>query len=87
MPMHYVLPRGPFFVHRLSFHVNHAPNAIARSHRTETLVDLVQRLAVRDELIDLQLAVSVVLDESAHLRSAFHTSEGTASPHASCYEL
>jgi hypothetical protein len=85
--MHYILPRDPFLVPRLSFHVNHAPDAIARSHRAETLVDLIKRLAMRDELVNFQLAVLVILDESTHLRSAFYTSEGTASPYASCYEL
>lgn len=70
-----------------SFHVDHASNAVARSHRAEAFVDLIERLAVRDELVDLQLAVLVILDEPSHLRSPFDASECTSSPYAACYEL
>jgi len=79
------MPAISLFHH--SFHVDHAPNTVARSHRAETFVDLVQLLSVRDELVDLQFAVFVVLDEPAHLRSAFYTSEGAAAPYTACYEL
>jgi hypothetical protein len=70
-----------------SLHVNHAPNAVARSHRAEALVDLIQRLTVRDEFVDLEFAIFVILDQSAHLRSAFYAAKGAPSPHAACYEL
>lgn len=82
---------GPSLVPPLScihsLHVNHTPNAVARSHRAEALVDLIECLAVRDEFVDLEFAVFVILDQSAHLRSPFHAAEGTASPYAACYEL
>ena len=55
------------FKYRHSFHINDAPDAVARSHRAEAFVDLLQCLAVRDELVDFQFAVFVVLDEAAHL--------------------
>jgi hypothetical protein len=48
---------------------------------------LIECLAVRDEFVDLEFAVFVILDQSAHLRSPFHAAEGTASPYAACYEL
>jgi len=77
----------PISHHHFSSHVNHTPNAVARRHRAEAFIDLVERLAMCDELVNLQLAVSVILYKPAHLRSTFHTSERTTSPDATCHEL
>ena len=49
-------------------------------HIVEGLVDLVQRLAVGDELIHLQLAIHVVLDKSRQLGTALDASESAAAP-------
>lgn len=45
-------------------HVNDAPDAVAGLHVAERLVDLGQRLAMRDELVDLQGATHVVVNQA-----------------------
>jgi hypothetical protein len=44
-------------------------------------------LAMSDELVDFELAVQVVIDETAHLRTSLDTAESTPFPHASGDEL
>jgi len=68
-------------------HVHHAPNAITGLHVPESLVDSVQRLAVGDELVNLELAIQVVLDETGKLGSALNTTESAALPHTTCNKL
>jgi hypothetical protein len=68
-------------------HVNNAANAVARVHVVEGLVDAAERLAVGDELVDLQLAGHVVVDEVGELRAALDAAESAALPHAAGDEL
>lgn len=68
-------------------HVDHTPDAIARLHVLERGIDLNQRLPVRDELVDLQLARHVVVDQVRELRAALDAAERAPFPHAACDEL
>jgi hypothetical protein len=49
-------------------------------HVVEGLVDLIQRLAVGDKLVDFELAIHVVLDKTRQLGTALDTSERAATP-------
>jgi hypothetical protein len=68
-------------------HVHNASNAVARLHVSECLVDLVERLAVRDELVHLEVASHVVGDEVRELGAALYTAESAAFPDAAGNEL
>ena len=68
-------------------HVNNAANALAGVHVVEGLVDAAERLTVGDELVDLQLALHVVVDQVGELRAALDTAESTALPHTAGDEL
>jgi hypothetical protein len=70
-----------------SLHVHNAPDAVSRSHCAQPIVHLIQRLAVCDELVNLQLSIGVILHQPAHLRTAFDTTESTSPPHAAGHEL
>lgn len=73
--------------HPLLAHVDDATDAVAGLHVAECLVDLVEGLAVRDELVDLEVAVHVVGDQAGELRAALYAAEGTAFPDAAGDEL
>jgi hypothetical protein len=62
----YHMPRISYFVPS-SFHVHHTPDAIAGSHRTEAVIDLIESLPMCDEFINLQLAIRVILHQATHL--------------------
>ncbi|KAL2288320.1 hypothetical protein FJTKL_04365 [Diaporthe vaccinii] len=51
------------------------------------LVDVCQWLAVGDELVDLQVAVKVVLDETRELAAALDTAKGATLPHTAGDQL
>ena len=68
-------------------HIHNAPNAVAGVHVVECVVDAAQVLAMGDELVDLELAVHIVVDEIAHLRAALDAAEGAALPYAAGDEL
>lgn len=68
-------------------HINHTTDAIALLHGVECRINLAQVLAVRDELVDFELAVEIVVDEIGKLAAAFDASEGAAFPDAACHEL
>jgi len=71
---------------RLS-HVHNTTNAVTSLHIAEGLVDLVERLPVRDELVNIELAVHVVLYKIGQLRAAFDTAKSTTLPNAASDEL
>lgn len=56
-------------------------------HVVEGLVDLVERLAVSDEFVDLQATLLPVLDQTGKLRAALDTAESAALPLAASNEL
>jgi hypothetical protein len=49
-------------------------------HDVEGIVDLAQSLAVRDELVDLQLTLQIVLYQTGQLRSTLDTTERATLP-------
>ena len=61
-------------------HINDATNAIALLHVIKSSSNVIQRLAVGDELIDLQLAVQIIINQVGKLGAAFDTAECTALP-------
>lgn len=68
-------------------HVDDGPDAVASLHRLERLVDLADGVAVRDELVHLELALKVVVDEAGELRPALDAAERRALPDAARNEL
>jgi hypothetical protein len=68
-------------------HVDDAADAVAGLHVAESLVNLVEGLAMRDELVDLEVAVHVVGHKTRQLRAALDAAERAALPHAACDEL
>lgn len=68
-------------------HINNAPDAVTSVHVVESTVNTAQVLAVSNELVDLELAGHVVIDETGELSAAFDASEGAAFPAASGDEL
>lgn len=73
------------FITYKSLHIHNTANTLPRSHRPQTLIHLRQRIAVRDELVDLQLIVLVVLYQPSHLRAALDAAESAAFPRSACY--
>lgn len=68
-------------------HVDHGSDAVALLHRVEGLVHLAEGLAVGDELVDLEVALDVVLDEAGQLGAALDAAEGATPPNAAGDEL
>ena len=68
-------------------HINHASNTITLLHIIKRNVDLSKVLAVGDELIDLEFAFHVVVDEIRELGTSFDTTESTSFPNTACYKL
>ena len=70
------------FLYNLCFlylpHVNNATDTVALLHGLESLIDAIEVLSVSDELINLQLAVHVIIDQVGKLRTALDTSECTS---------
>ena len=62
------------------FHVDNATNTVTLLHLIEGAVDSTQRLAVGDELVHLELAVQVVVDQTRELCATLDTTEGTSLP-------
>ena len=80
---------SPFFSFNLSTfpHIHHTAYTIPRLHIRKRLIDTVQRLAMRDELVDFEFARHVIVDEVRKLAAAFDASECTALPYAAGDEL
>lgn len=68
-------------------HVDHTANAIAMLHGVKRLVDILQRFSVCDELIDLELALHVIIDQARELGAALDSTERTSSPDTACDKL
>ena len=67
--------------------VQHRADAVALLHELKGLVDLGQRLAVGDELVHLEAALEVVLDEVGKLAAALDAAKGAALPDAARDQL
>jgi len=68
-------------------HIYNASDAVTSLHVAKGLVDLFQWLPVRNEFINLELAVHVILHEIGQLRAALNTAKSTAFPNATSDEL
>lgn len=68
-------------------HVHHGPDTVPLLHDLERVVDLGKLLAVRDELVDLELAVEVVLDQVRQLGPTLDAAKRTTLPHPSRHKL
>lgn len=60
--------------------VDDATNTITLLHLLESGVDTIQRLAVSDELVHLELAVEVVVDQTGQLCATLDATESTSLP-------
>ena len=83
-------PRRPTLNSSLA-HIHHAADAVSSLHRLKPEIDILQRLAVSDELIHLQLASHVIIYQPRELRASLDSTERAALPHAArdeleCYE-
>src|ERR1700682_3914183 len=56
-------------------------------HQVESLVDVVDRHLVRDQIIDVDLAVHIPVDYLRHLRASAHAAECSPLPDASGHQL
>ena len=68
-------------------HVHHAPDTIPLLHDVERLVDLAQRLSMRDELVHLERTGHVVAHEVGQLRATLDPTKRTALPHSTRHQL
>jgi len=68
-------------------HIDNAADAITLLHIVECGSDVVERLAVGDELINLQLALHVIVDQVGKLGASFDTTESTTPPDTAGDEL
>jgi hypothetical protein len=68
-------------------HIHNRPDTVPRLHDLKGLIDLCQRLAMRDELVHLELAGQVVLDQIRQLRAALDAAESAALPYAARNQL
>src|SRR5262249_54841531 len=58
--------------------LDHASDAVLGLHQLEAAVDVIELDAVRDERVDVDVAVQVALDELRHLVVALHAAERRA---------
>jgi len=88
LPPTYTCPSNtPKHDTEILLHGQDSTNAIALLHDVEGLIDLGQRLAVRNELVDLEPALEVIFDKIGKLAAALDAAEGTALPYATRDEL
>jgi len=59
-------------------HVNNAADTVTLLHGLKSFIDTIEVLSVSDELIDLQLALHVIIDQVRKLRTALDASECTS---------
>src|SRR5207244_7845167 len=63
------------------------PDAFARVHQVEALVDVLDLQRVRDHRVDGDLPVHVPVDDPGHVRAALRAAERRAAPVAAGDEL
>lgn len=68
-------------------HINNASNTVSLFHHFECTVDLVQCLPMRDELVHLQFAGHVVVNQVGKLGAALDPAEGASFPYTAGDEL
>jgi hypothetical protein len=72
---------------RLVLHVYNTANTVTLLHQVEGIVDLVEGFTVGDELINLELAVHVVVNEVRKLGAALDATKGAAFPYTARDQL
>src|SRR4029453_4522955 len=65
----------------------HAPDRFARVHQVERLVDVVERHRVGDQVVDVDLALHVPVDDLRHVSAAACAAECRALPHSTGHQL
>src|SRR6185369_2174282 len=66
---------------------HHRTDRLTFVHQVERIVDLVERHHVRDQTVDIDLAVHVPVHDLRHVGAAARTAECRALPHAPGHEL
>ena len=68
-------------------HVDHASDTISTLHVLERNIDALQRLPVRDKLINLQFSCHVVVHQVGQLSPSLNTAKGAAFPYPTRHQL
>src|SRR5262249_42643277 len=66
---------------------DHRADGFAPVHEIESVVDLLQRHDMRDEVVDVDLLLHVPVDDLRHVSAAARTAECGALPHAPRHQL
>src|SRR5262245_55157592 len=66
---------------------DYATNRFALVHQIERVVDLAERHRVRDQVVDVDLAVHVPVDDLRHIGTAARAAECSALPHPPGHQL
>ena len=56
-------------------------------HQVEPAIDIVERQRVRDQIVDIDLAIHVPVDDLRHIGPAARAAESRAFPDAACHQL
>src|SRR3954451_22759097 len=67
--------------------LDHCPNRRSRVHELEALVDALERELVRDETVDVDLAVHVPVDDFRHIGATASATKGRPFPDTPGHEL
>jgi hypothetical protein len=83
-----LFPLNPMLDHPLSvLHVHDTSDAISLLHILKRIIDVFKGLAVRDELVHLELALHVVVNQVGQLGAAFDSAKGTSLYSRQCLYL
>src|SRR3954470_7980713 len=66
---------------------DHRADGLAGMHEVERIVDAIERKDVRDEVVDVDFAFHVPVDDARHVGASPRTPEGGAFPDAPRHEL
>src|SRR5947209_767231 len=72
---------------RLALELDDAADRLAFVHQVEPLVDALQRQLVGDQVVDVDLALHVPVDDARHVGATARAAEGRALPGAAGDEL
>ena len=67
--------------------MNDRPDAFAFVHQIKCLVDVFQRHGMRNEFVNLDAAIHILIDHARKLRTPFAATERRAAPDSSGHEL
>src|SRR6266849_4009404 len=66
---------------------DHRPDRFALMHEVEPFVDPIERQDVGDQIVDIDLAVHVPVDDLGHIGATARATEGRALPYPARYQL